>query len=62
MLPFGRVGTHLELQAKAPFTSSIISLTFGILVCDNGKASHVGCKFYQNIVFKFYFPSILFEF
>jgi len=39
MLPFGLGGTHLELQARAPFMSSIIGSTFNIFVCDKGKAS-----------------------
>ncbi len=34
MLPFGLSGTHMELQAKAPFTSSIIGLA-----SNNGEAS-----------------------
>jgi len=39
MLPFGLGGTHLELQAKAPFMSSIIGSTYGTFMCDNGEAS-----------------------
>jgi hypothetical protein len=39
MLPFGHGGIRLELQARAPFTSSIISSTSGNFICDNGGVS-----------------------
>jgi len=39
MLPFNHGGIHLELQARVPFTSSIIGLAFGTFMCDNGEAS-----------------------
>ncbi len=39
MLPFGLGGTHLELQAKAPFISSIIGFDSGTFMCNNGEAS-----------------------
>ncbi len=39
MLPFGCGSIHLELQARVPFMSSIIGLTSGTFVCDNGEAS-----------------------
>ncbi len=39
MLPIGLNGTRLELQVKAPFTSSTIGFTFGTFMCDNGEAS-----------------------
>ncbi len=39
MLPFDCGGTLLELQVRAPFTSSTIGATFGTFVCYNGKAS-----------------------
>jgi hypothetical protein len=39
MLPFGLGGTRLELQAKAPFISSIIGFVFGTFMCNNEEAS-----------------------
>jgi hypothetical protein len=39
MLPFSLGGTCLELQMRAPFTSSTIGSAFGTFVCDNGEVS-----------------------
>jgi hypothetical protein len=39
MLPFGLGGTHLKLQMRVPFTSSIIGSTSTTFMCDNGEAS-----------------------
>ncbi len=39
MLPFDLGGTHLELQVKAPFTSSTIGSASSTFLCDNGEAS-----------------------
>jgi hypothetical protein len=39
MLPFGLGGIHYKLLMRVPFTSSIISMAYGIFMCDNGEAS-----------------------
>jgi hypothetical protein len=39
MLPFGLGGTDMELQMRAPFTSSTIGSTSGTFMCDNGESS-----------------------
>jgi hypothetical protein len=71
MLPISLGGIRLKLQAMVVFVwsykqgcySQAQQLTWLLaFLCAIMGRLHVGCKFFQIILFKFYFPSFLLEF